>query len=321
MKSKVRMALLLAALAALALPSGEAAAAPSKKKQTVKAVKVKKPAAAKAKRVSVKPRAVSYDDVQDADNLLLRSEAVLVQDQASGEVLFEKNPDAVVPIASITKLMTAIVVLDANQGLSEALGIDDADVDTLRHTRSRLRVGLEFSREDLLRLALMSSENRAASALSRHYPGGEAAFIGAMNRKAQELGLRDTHFNDATGLDAGNVSSARDLVKLVSTASGYALIREMTTTPEYTVQIAGRPSIFRNTNALVNSPEWAIGVSKTGYIHESGKCLVMQAWLANKPMVIVLLDSWGKLTRIGDANRIKRWIENAALQQQRQVSG
>lgn len=329
MKNKVRIALLLAALAVLALPVGEAAAAPSKKKQTVKAVKatkaakpvtVKKSAVTKAKRVAVKPRAVSYDDVQDADNLLLRSQAVLVQDQSSGEVLFEKNSDAVVAIASITKLMTAIVVLDAQLGLTESLSIDEADVDTLRHTRSRLRVGLELSREDLLRLALMSSENRAASALSRHYPGGEAAFIAAMNRKAQELGLRDTHFNDATGLDAGNVSSARDLVKLVSAASGYALIREMTTTPEYTVEIAGRLSIFRNTNALVKSPDWDIGVSKTGYIHESGKCLVMQAWLANKPMVIVLLDSWGKLTRIGDANRIKKWIENAAMQQ-RQVSG
>jgi D-alanyl-D-alanine endopeptidase (penicillin-binding protein 7) len=169
----------------------------------------------------------------------------------------------------------------------------------------------------MLRLALMSSENRAAAALSRYYPGGREEFVAAMNRKAEELGLTDTHFEDPTGLTAANVSSARDLTKLAATAHGYPAIREFSTTPEYQVRIAGRPSSFRNTNSLVRNGNvgWEIGLSKTGYISEAGKCLVMQAWLNNKPMIIVLLDSWGKLTRIADANRIKRWVESASLAQ------
>jgi D-alanyl-D-alanine endopeptidase (penicillin-binding protein 7) len=167
----------------------------------------------------------------------------------------------------------------------------------------------------MLRLALMSSENRAAAALSRYYPGGREEFVAAMNRKAAELGLAETHFEDPTGLTAANVSSARDLTKLAAAAHGYQPIREFSTTPEYQVRIAGRPSSFRNTNSLVRNGNdgWEIGLSKTGYISEAGKCLVMQAWLNNKPMIIVLLDSWGKLTRIADANRIKRWVESASL--------
>ena len=166
----------------------------------------------------------------------------------------------------------------------------------------------------MLLLVLMASENRAASALSRHYPGGAAAFIEAMNRKAADIGLKDTHFSDPTGLTAANVSSARDLTRMVAAAAHYPLIRELSTTGERTVWVGGRPISFHNTNTLVRSPAsgWEIAVSKTGYIREAGKCLVMQAWLNNKPVVIVLLDSWGRLTRIGDANRIKRWIENAA---------
>ncbi len=251
--------------------------------------------------------------LEDPDNLTLQSASVLVQDQSTGAVLFEKNSDAVLPIASITKLMTAMVVLDAKQSLEDTVSVSDADVDLLRGSRSRLQVGTHLSRENMLRLALMSSENRAASSLARSHVGGMPAFVAAMNRKAETLGLKDTRFSDATGLNAANVSSARDLTKMVSAASQYPLIRELSTTPEYLVNVNGRVQTFHNTNTLVRNANsgWEIGLSKTGYINESGKCLVMQAWLGNKPIVIVLLDSIGKLTRIGDAQRIKRWIESA----------
>jgi D-alanyl-D-alanine endopeptidase (penicillin-binding protein 7) len=211
--------------------------------------------------------------------------------------------------------MTAMVVLDAQPNLQETLTISQDDVDILKGTRSRLRVGTQLSREEMLRLALMASENRAAAVMSRYYPGGRGAFVAAMNHKAGELGLTETRFEDPTGLTAANVSSARDLTKMVAAAHGYPLIREFSTTPDYQVMISGRPRAFRNTNSLVRSDNWDIGLSKTGYINEAGKCLVMQAWLNNKPVIIVLLDSWGKLTRVGDANRIKRWVESASLPQ------
>ncbi|HMV62404.1 MAG TPA: D-alanyl-D-alanine endopeptidase [Rhodocyclaceae bacterium] len=248
-------------------------------------------------------------------NPVLASAAFMVADQATGTVLLEKNSDAVLPIASITKLMTAMVVLDARLNLGEVLTVANDDVDTLRGSSSHLPVGVDLTREDMLRLALMSSENRAASALARHYPGGLPAFVAAMNRKAVSLGLKDTRFSDSTGLNSANVSSARDLVKMVSAASRYPLIREFSTTGNYTVYLNGRPRQFGNTNALVKSPDWQIGVSKTGFINESGKCLVMQAWLLNKPMIIVLLDSFGRFTRVADAQRVKRWLESAAAQQ------
>ena len=242
----------------------------------------------------------------------LGSASVLVQDLSSGAVLYEKNPDAVVPIASITKLMTAMVVLDAKLDLHERLVVDQDDVDALKGTRSRLDLGTELAREEMLRLALMSSENRAASALARSYPGGREAFVSAMNRKAGALGLQDTRFFDSTGLNPANVSSARDLVRMVTAAARYPLIREFTTEKEWVVELSGRPTRFRNTNSLVANPDWEIGVSKTGFINEAGKCLVMQAWLNRKPTIIVLLDSWGKLTRVADAMRIKRWVEHYA---------
>jgi len=253
--------------------------------------------------------------LKETAGLVVRSAAAVVMDQATGAVLFEKNSGAVLPIASITKLMTAMVALDAQPSLKEQLAVSDEDVDSLKGTHSRLKVGTQLTREHMLRLALMSSENRAASALSRHYPGGRNAFIAAMNHKAQELGLHDTRFEDPTGLTASNVSSARDLVKMVAAAHQYPLIREFTTTTEYQVALSGKPHMFRNTNSLVRSSSWDIGLSKTGFINEAGKCLVMQAWLNKKPTIIVLLDSLGKLTRIGDANRIKRWVENAAVPQ------
>ena len=296
----------LLALSALSLIAGPSSAEAGQKTVTIKKHKQVKPHA---------KRRVSQAAMQETANLVLQSASALVLDQSTGAVLFEKNAGAVLPIASITKLMTAMVALDVRPSLDEMLVIGEDDVDTLKGTRSRLKVGTHLSREEMLRLALMSSENRAASSLASHYPGGREAFIAAMNQKAQTLGLTDTQFADPTGLTAANVSSARDLVKMVAAAHQYPLIREFTTATEYQVRIAGRTQTFHNTNSLVKSSSWDIGLSKTGYISEAGKCLVMHAWLNNKPTIIVLLDSLGKMTRIGDANRIKRWVESASLAQ------
>jgi len=241
----------------------------------------------------------------------VRSSGVVVLDPTTGETLFAKNADQQAPIASITKLMTAMVVLDAKLPLDEAIEITTDDIDHVKNTTSRLPVGSYFRREDLLRLALMASENRAASALGRNYPGGLPAFVAAMNEKAKALGLAQTHYVDSSGLSPENVSSPADLGKLVAAASQYELIREYTTTPAVTVQLPNskRKLSFINTNGLVRHSDWKIGLSKTGYINEAGKCLVMQAMIANQPIVIVLLDSWGRLTRVADANRIRRWLE------------
>jgi D-alanyl-D-alanine endopeptidase (penicillin-binding protein 7) len=238
----------------------------------------------------------------------LKSSAALVVDQ-SGRTLFAKNVDHVVPIASITKLMTAMVVIDAGLPLTEQIAISNDDRDLIKGTRSRLRIGTVLTRQELLHLALMASENRAAEALSRVYPGGTRAFVAAMNQKAVELGMWRTRFVDGTGLSSDNVSTAQDLTKMVAAAYQYPLIREFTTDSGLTVQANGRPMNYSNSNRLVKSHEWQIGLSKTGYISEAGRCLVMQAKIAGKPVIIVLLDSWGKLTRIGDANRLKRWME------------
>jgi D-alanyl-D-alanine endopeptidase (penicillin-binding protein 7) len=249
-----------------------------------------------------------FDKVGDPN---LRSTAAVVLDANTGETLFAKNADAIHPIASITKLMTAMVVLDSKLPLDEAIQISTEDLDLLKGTRSRLPVGAHFRRDDLIRIALVASDNRAAAALGRSFPGGTAAFVSAMNAKAQLLGLQSTRFVDASGLAPGNVSSSAELGRLVAEASKYDVIREYSTTPalDVTLPDSGRKVNYVNTNALVRAGNWDIGVSKTGYISESGKCLVMQAMIANTPIVIVLLDSWGRLTRIGDANRIKRWLE------------
>jgi len=251
---------------------------------------------------------------QDASKLAVQSGSALVIEQDGVEALFQKNANAIAPIASITKLMTAMVVLDSTPDLNAPISISDDDVDMLRGSRSRLHVGSEMTRETALLLALMSSENRAAHALARHYPGGMPAFLAAMNVKAQALGMRDTRFEDPTGLNSSNVSTAHDLAKMVAAAHRYPLIREWSTMGEASVEIGGRALVFRNTNPLVKSAAWDVGVSKTGYIHEAGKCLVMLARLADRPVVIVLLDSVGKLTRVGDAMRIKRWMESVQAQ-------
>ena len=243
--------------------------------------------------------------------LNLKSTSALVLDQSGQRVLYAKNIDWVVPIASITKLMTALVVLDSGLPLDERITISKEDRDGLKGTRSRLAVGMTVTREDLLRLALMASENRAAAALARAYPGGTSAFVAAMNQKAVKLGMWHSRFVDGTGLSNGNVSNAQDLSRLVGAAHQHPLIREYTTDTQYTVRLAnGRKMQFSNSNRLVRNSGWDIGLSKTGYISEAGRCLVMQAQIAATPVIIVLLDSWGHLTRLGDANRIKKWIES-----------
>ncbi|MEA3193079.1 MAG: hypothetical protein QOD26_1412 [Betaproteobacteria bacterium] len=243
----------------------------------------------------------------------LRSSAALVQDAATDEVVIDKNADAVTPIASITKLMTAMVIVDRGLDLDARIVVSREDVDWKKGSRSRLQPGAILTRDELLIVALMSSENRAAAALGRTYPGGTEAFVAAMNAKAAALGMTDSHFVDPTGLSANNVASARDLAKMVRAAHQYPLIREYSTRERHTVKIQGRPLVFRNTNGLVRSTQWEIGLSKTGYISEAGRCLVMHVRLASKDLIVVLLDSWGKQSRIGDANRIKRWIETASV--------
>lgn len=246
-----------------------------------------------------------------ARSLVLKSAAVLVVGQQNGRALYAKNTDAVVPIASITKLMTAMVVLDSQLALDEPITITVDDLDDIKGTRSRLKVGTNLTRGELLRLALMSSENRAAAALTRAYPGGARAFVAAMNQKAVELGMWHSRFVDGTGLSSDNVSNAGDVAKMVSTAFRYPVIREYTTDSAHAVTLAnGRMVQYRNSNRLVQNPDWHIGLSKTGYINEAGRCLVMQAVIGATPVIIVLLDSWGRLTRVGDANRIKKWIES-----------
>ena len=247
--------------------------------------------------------------------LALRSAAAIIQDQETGEMLYGKNTNTVTPIASITKLMTAMVVLDAAPDLNETVTISSEDMDSLRGTHSRLKPGASLTRDELLRVALMASENRAAAALGRTYPGGFDAFLRAMNHKAQMLGMNDSRFGDATGLSSANVSSAEDLAKLVRAAHQYELIRSYTTLTGHEVHVAGRPLAYRNTNRLVSNESWNIGLSKTGFTNDAGRCLVLQAKLAERKVIIVLLDSWGKLSRIGDANRIRAWLEAGAKPQ------
>lgn len=256
-------------------------------------------------------RAASESASKAGSEPKLRSAIVVIYDQQTQRPLYSKNSDMQAPIASITKLMTAMVVLDAQLPLDEEVSIDVADIDTLKGTHSRLRIGMTLTRSELLKLALMASENRAASALARTYPGGYDAAIAAMNAKARELDMQNTRFLDSTGLSSDNVSTAHDLVKMVAAARDYALIRQYTTTTSYSVDNwKGREMRFVNTNPLVRNASWDIGVSKTGFISEAGRCLVMEATINQRQMIIVLLDSWGKLTRIGDANRIKRWVES-----------
>ena len=307
----------------------------AKAKNKVKAKSRAKLKSKKRTRVAARPMtelraaSASAGHAASIDDLHLLSAAALVVDQKTGEALYSKNEAVPTSIASITKLMTAMVTLDANLPMDEEISITSEEIDRLKGTSSRLPLGATLTRGELMHLALIASENRAAAALSRAYPGGRSAFIAAMNRKAHAIGMQDAKFVDGTGLNSQNRATASDLAKMVDAAYRYPAIREISSTGAYDVALPSKRIVrvredgrtrrvtrevvrqvaFNNTNALTRSNDWEIGVSKTGYINEAGKCLVMQARIADKPVIIVLLDSWGKWTRIGDANRIRKWLE------------
>ncbi|HKX93466.1 MAG TPA: D-alanyl-D-alanine endopeptidase [Methylibium sp.] len=314
---------LLAATIALCLLAGGTAQAASKSREArplaVKSVKAKR-SVSSTKRRQIKRRAApvivarpSFGELSGLratdDPLSLKSSVALVLDQDTNEILFNKNGGAVLPIASLTKLMTSVIVVEANQSLDEVLTITQDDIDTEKGSHSRLAVGTRLTRGEMLHLALMSSENRAANALGRHYPGGINAFVSAMNAKASLLGMSDTRYVEPTGLSSANQSSARDLAVLADAAYQHPLIRELSTSQAHEVAVGRRVLQYRNTNGLVRNPEWDIGLQKTGYISEAGRCLVMQAQLAGRKLIMVFLDSTGKYSRQGDAERVRHWIE------------
>lgn len=249
------------------------------------------------------------------DPLELSASVALVMDQETQEILFSKNESAVLPIASITKLMTGLIVADANLPLFESITITQDDVDTHKGSSSRLAVGTTLTREELMHLALMSSENRAAHALGRAYPGGLSAFVQQMNLKARELGMSETRFVEPTGLSSANQSSARDLATLVAAAYERPILRDLSTSPNHHLDVGRRVLRFNNSNRLVHSPDWEIGLQKTGYISEAGRCLVMQARIAGRKMIMVLLDSPGKVSRADDVERMRKWVEATTLMQ------
>lgn len=264
--------------------------------------------------VAAKPMALSYGQLAGlhgvSDKLELKSSVALVIDQDTSEILFSKNDKVVLPIASLTKLMTGLVISDANLPMDEIITITQADVDTEKGSTSRLQVGTELSRGELLHLALMSSENRAANALGRSYPGGLLAFVRLMNVKARSLGMLSTIYVEPTGLSSRNQSSAQDLAKLVDVAYDDAVLRELSTSPSYMVSVGNRTLQYNNTNRLIKNPAWDIGLQKTGYISEAGRCLVMQTKVAGRRLIMIFLDSAGKLSRLGDAERVRSWIES-----------
>ncbi|MGC9162626.1 MAG: D-alanyl-D-alanine endopeptidase [Thiomonas sp.] len=260
---------------------------------------------ARADRFQVSAASTAVND----DPVFLRSGSALVVDEGTGRILLSKNADIARPIASLTKLMTAAVVLDAHQPMDQVIEITDADIDTLKWSASRLRPGTKLTREELLKLALMSSENRAAHALARNYPGGLPAFVAAMNAKARALGMNSTHYVEPTGLSPQNESTAHDLALLVKAAYHYPLIRAFSTHPESEVDIGSRTLQFRNTDHLVFNRGWDILLQKTGYINEAGHCLVLQAQVEGRRVIVVLLDAWGKYSHFGDAQRIRNWLQ------------
>ena len=244
-----------------------------------------------------------------ADDLDLKSSVAYVIDQDTNEVLLSKNDQAILPIASITKLMTGVVLSEAKLSMDESITITQDDVDTEKGSSSRLKVGTTLTRGELLHLSLMASENRAAHALGRTYPGGLHAFVELMNAKAISLGMRDTRYIEPTGLSSKNQSSAKDLATLVSFAYQDSLLRELSTSPSYQVEVGNHTLNYKTTNRLIKNPNWDIGLQKTGYISEAGQCLVMQAKIAGRKLIMVFLDSAGKLSRIADAERVRRWVE------------
>ena len=312
----------------LAATSAESSSTAKKSQQAKSTQKARKPTAAKTSTrtkkasKSTKPRQslVKRDPTNRMSagtrlglrsaltDVTLNSSAVLVVDQISGEVLLEKNPNSVLPIASITKLMTALVVAEAELPMDEKIAITQDDADLEKYSKSRLKVGTQLTRAQVMHLALMSSENRAAHALGRTYPGGMSAFVEAMNIKALQLGMKDSKFVEPTGLNAGNVSSPRDLVRLVEEAHQVSEIREFSTAKNLVVKVGGRSQQYMNSNALARGDRWELGLSKTGFIKEAGRCLVMQAEVEERPVIMVMLDAQGKNQRLRDAERIRRWL-------------
>ncbi len=308
------------------LPAAHAAAGDGERKVSKK-TRVTKPmkASVARKRVktsmvksvpvrSVTPAKLSFGQIAGLhsalDPLSLKSSVALVIDQDTQEVLFSKNDHAVLPIASLTKLMTGVIISAANLPMNEVLTVTQDDVDTEKNSSSRLRVGASLTRGELLHLALMSSENRAAHALGRTYPGGLQTFVGLMNAKAKLLGMKDTRYVEPTGLSSLNQSSAQDLATLVNAAHADPVMRELTTSSGYQVAVGRQTLQYNNTNRLVRSPNWDIGLQKTGYISEAGQCLVMQTKIAGRKLIMVFLDSAGKFSRIADAERVRHWVES-----------
>jgi D-alanyl-D-alanine endopeptidase (penicillin-binding protein 7) len=287
---------------------------PTTNQNVTKRLAVKAPAVRKRVVARYYPPVPSYGQLAGLhgapDALALKSSVALVLDQDTNEVLFSKNEKAVLPIASITKLMTGVLISEAHLPMDETITITQADVDTEKGSSSRLSVGTELTRAELLHLALMASENRAAHALGRTYPGGLPLFVNLMNEKAKSIGMRDTSYVEPTGLNSKNQSSARDLATLVNFAYGDPLLRELSTSTGYQVAVGRRTLQFNNTNRLVKNPAWEIGLQKTGYISEAGQCLVMQAKVAGRKLIMVFLDSAGKFSRLADAERVKHWVES-----------
>ncbi|RYF41688.1 MAG: peptidase S11 [Comamonadaceae bacterium] len=254
------------------------------------------------------------------DALGLGSSAAMVVDAATRQVVFAKNEEAVLPIASLTKLMAGLVLAEARLPMDETITITDDDIDLERHSRSRLNVGTVLTRDEALRLALMSSENRAAHALGRTWPLGKAAFVAAMNAKARQLGMTNTSYVDPTGLSSGNRSSARDLTALAVAAARHELLRAYSTTPEHLFDAGERPMRYRNSNRLVRNPHWDIALQKTGYIIEAGHCVVMRARVAGRDLVMVLLDAGDNTSRAADADRIRHWLDPRAALAEREAA-
>jgi D-alanyl-D-alanine endopeptidase (penicillin-binding protein 7) len=260
------------------------------------------------------PAAPSADvakDLAEADltrSLILSSNVAFALDESNSQVLFEKKSDSPMPIASITKLMTALVVVEADQNMDEILEVTNDDIDRIKHTSSRLPIGAKLSRADMLHIALMSSENRAASALGRNYPGGLSAFVAAMNAKAKALGMTNTHYVEPTGLSSENVASARDLAKLVAAVHDHPVLAQFSTNTKYEVDTGRRTLHYVNSNRLIGNEDWDIELQKTGYITEAGRCLVMQVKIDDRPVVMVFLDSKGQHSRFADAGRLRKWV-------------
>ncbi len=313
-------------LAAMSTPAAYAASSKRSVSKTAKSAKVKAPIkrtvrskSLSSKRVAIRLPIVSFalpsvghqTGLQSSVDLLnLKSSVALVIDQNTNEVLFSKNDKAVLPIASLTKLMTGLVISSSHLPMDELIEITQDDIDTEKGSSSRLMVGTVLSRGELLHLALMSSENRAAHALGRSFPGGPAVFVQLMNAKARSLGMLNTVYVEPTGLSSRNQSSAHDLAKLVDVAYDDPLMRELSTSPGYQVAVGKRTLQYNNTNRLVKNPTWDIGLQKTGYISEAGRCLVMQTKVAGRNLIMIFLDSAGKLSRLGDAERVRSWVES-----------